>query len=173
MASVSRASSSCRNCETFPTTLRWLITTPFGSPVVPLVKSKTASLWPPSFGICNRRNSKRAGTRIETIHQKTMRRFNCGISSSNFKTRSGHGKSLSRSMNCVAEIAIPKFKQFRTHRCIVGGLALEWFDKSDDDRIWDAPGKFREKSSALEREDRAPELIEPNRNNLRISVPRD
>src|SRR5437667_294458 len=32
-------------------------------------------------------------------------RFIRGISSSNFKTRSGHGKSLIRSMNCVAEIA--------------------------------------------------------------------
>jgi len=40
-------------------------------------------------------------------------RFSRGISSSNFKTRSGHGKSLSRSMNGVAEIATRKLARLQ------------------------------------------------------------
>src|SRR5205807_3164643 len=55
----------------------------------------------------------------------------------------------------------------------VGGLGVEWLAESDGYRVGDSLWKLCEKSSALEREDRAPELIEPNRNDLRIGVPRD
>ena len=105
MASLFFASSSSRNCETFPTTLRWLITAPLGSPVVPLVKSNTASAWPPFSGMLSNRKSKRAGKIVDRIHHGIIWRFICGSRSSSFKTRSGHGKSLTRSMNGVAEIA--------------------------------------------------------------------
>src|SRR5207248_11346068 len=40
-------------------------------------------------------------------------RFIRGSSSSSFKTRSGHGKSLSRSMNGVAEIATRKLARLQ------------------------------------------------------------
>src|SRR5438046_7144392 len=105
IASLFFASSSSRNCETFPRTLQWLIIAPLGSPVVPLVKSNTASACPPFFGMFSKRKSKRAGKIIDMIHHKIIWRFNCGISSSSFKTRSGHGKSFTRLMNGVAEIA--------------------------------------------------------------------
>ena len=69
------------------------------------MKSNVASACPPFFGICNSRKSKRVGSKIDITHQKMIWRFNCGISSSSFRTRSGHGKSFTRSMNCVAEMA--------------------------------------------------------------------
>ena len=40
-----------------------------------------------------------AGQKIDIIHQKKICRFNRGMSSSSFTTRSGHGKSFNRSMN--------------------------------------------------------------------------
>ena len=75
------ASSRSRNCETFPMILRWLSTAPFRSPVLPLVKSNTASACPPCLGISSKRKSKPAGMRIDRIHHRTIRPFNSGRSS--------------------------------------------------------------------------------------------
>src|SRR6266576_5613871 len=49
----------------------------------------------------------------DIIHQKTIWRFIRGSSSSSFKIVSGHGKSLIRSMNGVAEIATLKFARLQ------------------------------------------------------------
>src|SRR5207245_10118813 len=66
-----------------------------------------ASSWPPRFGICNKRRSKRVGAKIDIIHQRRIGDFNRGINPSNFRTRCGHGKSFTRYMKGVAEMATP------------------------------------------------------------------
>src|SRR5438105_489271 len=72
-----------------------------------------ASSWPPRFGTCNKRRSKRVGTKIDIIHQRRIGDFSRGINSSNFRTRCGQGKSFTRSMNGVAEMATPRFARLQ------------------------------------------------------------
>src|SRR4029078_7042657 len=81
------------------------MTAPLVSPVVPLVKSNTASACPPFLGMFSNRKSKRAGEISDRIHHRIIWPFIRGSSSYSFKRRSGHGKSLTRSRNGVAEIA--------------------------------------------------------------------
>src|SRR6266545_6707778 len=80
---------------------------------------------------------------------------------------------MSVQLRSTPKTKFAELEQFLADCGIVGGLGFERFAKGDRYRVRDALWKFPEKSSALEREDRAPELIEPNRNDLRISVTRN
>src|SRR5205814_6568086 len=72
-----------------------------------------------------------------------------------------------------AETKLAKLEQFFTHCRNIGGLGFKWFAECDRYRVGDSLRKFGEKSSALEREDRAPELVQPSRNNKGVGMPRD
>src|SRR5439155_184434 len=122
------------------------------------------------FGICKSRKSKRAGTRIDIIHQKMISPFMRGISSSSFNMRSGHGKSFNRSMNCVAEMATCRLARLEQDSLAArptvklrstgtlsarvtarfGSIRFERLTERNRDRIWDALRQFREESSSLE-----------------------
>ena len=80
--------------------------TPFGSPDVPLVKSKTASSCPPLFGKSSQRDKTLCGVRMLAIHQNEIFVFSLGNSSSSKTVFRGHGKFGRRSRNCVAVTAV-------------------------------------------------------------------
>src|SRR6266481_8957966 len=73
----------------------------------------------------------------------------------------------------AAETSFAELEQFFANCRNVGGLGVKRFPECDGHRVGDSLWKLCEKSSALEREDGSPELIEPNRNDLRVGVPRD
>ena len=93
------------NWETFARRFRWLSTTPFGSPELPLVKSSTASSWPPPDGRRSSARSTRHGSRKTSIRQSAILFFNGGKISSSRSTSSGQGKSGSRFITGPAVMA--------------------------------------------------------------------
>ena len=73
----------------------------------------------------------------------------------------------------AAETSFAELEQFFANGRNVGGLGVKWLAECDGHRVGDSLWKLCEKSSALEREDGSPELIEPNGDDLRVGVPRD
>ncbi len=63
------------NWQTLASTLRWVSTTPLGSPLLPLVKSSTASELPPFFGTPSIVASTEAGSSLERTNQRAMALF--------------------------------------------------------------------------------------------------
>src|SRR5207253_11382098 len=55
----------------------------------------------------------------------------------------------------------------------IGVLRIEWFAEGDRHVIRNSFRQFGEEASALEREDRAPKLIEPNWNDRCVRVTHD
>ena len=106
MLSSGPASSMTVNCATLPTILWCERMTPFGSPEVPLVKSKTASSCPPLLGKSSQRDKRVCGMRMLAIHQNRIFIFNLGSSSSSKTMFCGHGRFGKRSRNCVAVTAV-------------------------------------------------------------------
>src|SRR5438105_14765894 len=80
--------------------------TPFGSPEVPLVKSKTASWCPPLLGKSSQRDKSLYGVRMLANHQNRIFVFNLDSNSSSKTMFRGHGKFGKRSRNCVAVTAV-------------------------------------------------------------------
>src|SRR4029453_14229965 len=67
-----------------------------------------------------------------------------------------------------AETKFAEFEQFLPHGRDIGSVRFERLTESNCDRVWDPLRKFPEKSSTLKRKDRAPELVEPDRNDCCI-----
>src|SRR5947207_684851 len=73
----------------------------------------------------------------------------------------------------AAETKFSELKQLLPHRRDIGSVCFEWLSECNCDGVWDSLRQFPEKFSTLKRKDRAPELVEPCRNDERIGVPRD
>src|SRR5262249_39389011 len=73
----------------------------------------------------------------------------------------------------TAETEFAQFEQRLAHGRDVRCFCLEWSSKGDRNRVPDSLWEFPEKFPALERKDRSPKLIEPDRNDLGLRVPRN
>ena len=80
-----------RNWEMFARTFRWDNTTPFGSPLEPLVNSSTASSCPPRRGRPRCRVNAHHGSTATAARHSPIFFFNGGSTSSNRTRCSGHG----------------------------------------------------------------------------------
>ena len=89
--------SMSANCETLPRRLRWLSTTPFGSPLEPLVKSTTASSRSPMRGMpSSARQHPRGQSRATTAAPGDDLRLQRRQDGVEVEQVLGHGKSASR-----------------------------------------------------------------------------
>ena len=72
-----------------------------------------------------------------------------------------------------AVAAFAQLEQFLPHRRDIGFVRRERLSKFHRRRIGNSPRPFREKTLALEGKDGTPELIEPDRHDRSIRLPRD
>src|ERR1043166_6405839 len=73
----------------------------------------------------------------------------------------------------AAETKFAELEQFFANSRDIGSFSPKWLAERNHDGIWDPARPFFEETPALERKDRTPELIEPDRNNRCIGVARD
>src|SRR5437773_1637080 len=66
-----------------------------------------------------------------------------------------------------------ELEQLLPHSCHIGSFVIKRFAKCDGDTIWNFSRQFREETSALKREDRTPQLVEPCGHDRRFGVMRD
>ncbi len=86
--------------------------------------------------------------------------------------QAGVGEMLAQD-RALAVADFAELEQFLPHRCDVGVLRHQRPAERDRDGKGKAARPFRKKAPALKREDRAPELVQPNRHERRLRLARD